>query len=135
MNLLLSYPALNGEVVTEAHATVCAEKGHATYKNGDKVEGWCPRCGEVTAPKVKSAAADLVEWTKLREADLSGARKAFTMVRMVNTKAERMFWLKIANRYLSCVRSCNKGIALIVEELSLCAEHHYVKDCVHTPPF
>lgn len=36
--------ALNGDVVTQAHADYCAEHGHATY-NLDNI---CPRCGDVT---------------------------------------------------------------------------------------
>lgn len=45
------YPALTGGVVTEAHARVCRERGHATHTvaRPDGVRVWtgiCPRCGE-----------------------------------------------------------------------------------------
>lgn len=48
MNIALSYPALNGEVVTEAHAKYCQDNGHASYSlNGVSLD-CCPRCGELT---------------------------------------------------------------------------------------
>jgi hypothetical protein len=42
------YPALTGAVVTEAHARICAERGHATHLVNGIDSGVCPRCGEVT---------------------------------------------------------------------------------------
>lgn len=44
----LDYPALNGRPVTDAHARICAERGHATYKRDGVDTGSCPRCGDVT---------------------------------------------------------------------------------------
>jgi len=47
----LSYPALNGEVVTEGHAKYCNENGHATHTVDNINTNICPRCGETkTAP-------------------------------------------------------------------------------------
>lgn len=48
VSLALDYPAAEGRVVTEAHAKLCADKGHTSYvKNGIDM-GICPRCGVVT---------------------------------------------------------------------------------------
>jgi len=47
---MIGFPALTGDVVTEAHARVCAERGHATHTVDGVDQGYCPRCGEVTAP-------------------------------------------------------------------------------------
>lgn len=43
-----AFPALTGGVVTEAHAKICAERGHATYRADGVGSGSCPRCGDVT---------------------------------------------------------------------------------------
>jgi hypothetical protein len=47
-NYAMSYPAINGETVTQGHADYCAEHGHGTYKVGGVDQGTCPRCGDVT---------------------------------------------------------------------------------------
>lgn len=47
MNVALSYPALNGEVVTEAHAAYCVDKGHAVHTVDGVEQAMCPRCGEL----------------------------------------------------------------------------------------
>jgi len=45
---LIDFPAVDGRVVTEAHAKICRERGCSTYvKNGIDM-GFCPRCGEVS---------------------------------------------------------------------------------------
>lgn len=44
----LEMPALNCEVVTQAHANICAERGHATHKVNGEIQPHCPRCGEDT---------------------------------------------------------------------------------------
>ncbi|MBB5833426.1 hypothetical protein [Kribbella italica] len=41
-------PALAGEVVTEFHARICREVGHATHTVDGIDQGVCPRCGDVT---------------------------------------------------------------------------------------
>lgn len=41
------YPALNGGVVTERHARICRERGHALWTLDGKDTGICPRCGDV----------------------------------------------------------------------------------------
>lgn len=46
----LDFPALNGQPVTEAHAQVCRERGHATHTVDGVDSGTCPRCGEVLDP-------------------------------------------------------------------------------------
>lgn len=51
MNMMLesnAYPALTGEVVTERHARICRERGHATHTVDGVDQGSCPRCGENT---------------------------------------------------------------------------------------
>jgi hypothetical protein len=64
-------PALNGEVVTQRHADLCAERGHA-YHMVDGIAGpTCPRCGESTTA---AEAADVAEaaareaWLPIAEA-------------------------------------------------------------------
>jgi predicted Zn-ribbon and HTH transcriptional regulator len=43
----LEMPALNGEVVMEAHARYCRERGHAIHKDANgTVSAFCPRCGD-----------------------------------------------------------------------------------------
>lgn len=42
----LSYPAINGETVTQGHADYCKANGHATYMKDGVDQGWCPRCGD-----------------------------------------------------------------------------------------
>lgn len=42
----MSYPAINGEVITEGHARCCREHGHATLKEDGVLSAMCPRCGE-----------------------------------------------------------------------------------------
>lgn len=44
------YPAAEGRTVTEGHAQLCRERGHATTIRDGVDQGVCPRCGEVTAP-------------------------------------------------------------------------------------
>lgn len=46
--IALEMPALNLEVVTQAHANICAERGHATHTVNGEIQPHCPRCGEVT---------------------------------------------------------------------------------------
>jgi NADH pyrophosphatase NudC (nudix superfamily) len=46
----LDMPALNGRGVTEAHARICAARGHATHTRDGVDTGVCPRCGDVTTP-------------------------------------------------------------------------------------
>ena len=43
-----SFPALNGQPVTERHARMCAERGHASHTVNGQPTGTCPRCGDVT---------------------------------------------------------------------------------------
>ena len=40
------FPALTGDVVTERHARICREIGHATHTVEGVPSGICPRCGE-----------------------------------------------------------------------------------------
>lgn len=51
------FPALAGRVVTDAHARICAEYGHATHTVDGRDTGSCPRCGEVSVREV--AATDV----------------------------------------------------------------------------
>lgn len=58
---MIEYPALNGEVVTEAHARICRERGHATYTQDGIESDFCPRCGvRKLIDATKTAAAVLV---------------------------------------------------------------------------
>ena len=41
------FPALTGDVVTERHARICRERGHATHTVDGVDSGICPRCGDV----------------------------------------------------------------------------------------
>lgn len=51
-----SFPAANGEVVTEKHAKICADKGHAKHTVDGTDSGVCPRCGESTVKAPQSPA-------------------------------------------------------------------------------
>lgn len=51
MNFALDMAALNGTPVTEAHAKVCRERGHATHTVDGVDQGFCPRCGDLTTRK------------------------------------------------------------------------------------
>lgn len=42
----MDYPAIDGRVVTEAHAKICASKGHAYFVKDGVNQNMCPRCGE-----------------------------------------------------------------------------------------
>lgn len=44
MNYGMSYPALNGEVVTQGHADYCEANGHATHTVNGVAQPRCPRC-------------------------------------------------------------------------------------------
>lgn len=52
MNVALDMAALNGTVVTEAHAKVCRERGHATHKVDGIEQIHCPRCGEARTEEI-----------------------------------------------------------------------------------
>lgn len=41
------FPALVHGVVTERHARICREQGHATHTVDGVDTGLCPRCGDV----------------------------------------------------------------------------------------
>lgn len=60
--------AANGTPVTQGHANYCAEHGHATWMDGGKDKGLCPRCGEVMehtkAPAAQTGAKKMTEHTK-----------------------------------------------------------------------
>ena len=45
-NYKLSYPAVNGEVVTEGHTNYCKTNGHATHVVDGVESNLCPRCGD-----------------------------------------------------------------------------------------
>lgn len=49
------FPALNGETVTEGHARVCRERGHATHTVDGEPMPRCPRCGELREPAEPAA--------------------------------------------------------------------------------
>ncbi len=61
MNFKMSYPAINGETVTQGHADYCATNGHATYIKDDVESQFCPRCGADKAAKVAVAKTNKVE--------------------------------------------------------------------------
>lgn len=44
----LDFPALDGRPVTQAHADICASRGHATHRVAGIDQQVCPRCGEST---------------------------------------------------------------------------------------
>jgi hypothetical protein len=44
-----NFAALNGQVVTQRIANICADKGHATHTVDGVDTGICPRCGDVKA--------------------------------------------------------------------------------------
>lgn len=62
----LEMPALNGDVVTQAHANICAERGHATHKVNGEIQPHCPRCGEALAEETPVATFEVVPYFKAR---------------------------------------------------------------------
>jgi hypothetical protein len=46
--LRADFPRLTGRPVTEAHARVCHDRGHAVWTINGRPQGVCPRCGEIT---------------------------------------------------------------------------------------
>lgn len=44
------FPALMGNVVTEAHTRICVEHGHASHDVDGVISDLCPRCGEARQP-------------------------------------------------------------------------------------
>jgi hypothetical protein len=64
---LIDFPAVDGRVVTEAHAKLCADKGCVSYvKNGIDM-GWCPRCGEVTTSEEQITDEEIDPMARIRE--------------------------------------------------------------------
>jgi hypothetical protein len=49
----MDFPALTGDYVTEAHAQICRERGHATYKINEVPQTCCPRCGDALTSDVE----------------------------------------------------------------------------------
>lgn len=47
----MDFPAAKGGIVTEGHAQVCRNEGHATYTINGEPAGYCPRCGESVPPR------------------------------------------------------------------------------------
>lgn len=47
------FPALYGEPVTEWHANLCRERGHASHTVDGVASLSCPRCGEVVTPETR----------------------------------------------------------------------------------
>lgn len=102
MTLSVDFPALNGGVVTERHARICRERGHATHTVDGVDRGSCPRCGDVTEVPIPAPAV-FAEMLKLeREAQFSGVIAAFgvnwqargiAQDRMEASKARLFTWL------------------------------------------
>lgn len=46
MDTAAAFPALTGETVTDAHAQICRDRGHATHRIDGIEQPTCPRCGE-----------------------------------------------------------------------------------------
>lgn len=58
---ITDYPAAaEGRPVTEAHARVCAERGHATWTRDGQASGVCPRCGDERAALATPLTPDYV---------------------------------------------------------------------------
>lgn len=56
----MSFPVINGEVVTQGHADYCMANGHATHTANGVVAPFCPRCGL----KTEQAAEALADWER-----------------------------------------------------------------------
>lgn len=54
----LSYPAVNGETVTEGHVKYCTANGHATHTINGIPSAYCPRCGTPIFEPRRSFYAD-----------------------------------------------------------------------------
>lgn len=57
---LIDFPAVDGRVVTEAHAKICRERGCSTYVKNGMDMGFCPRCGEVTTSEEQITDEEIV---------------------------------------------------------------------------
>lgn len=55
----LDFPAAEGRTVTEGHAAICRERGHAVHRVDGVATGVCPRCGEVTEAGADDRPAQL----------------------------------------------------------------------------
>ncbi len=68
------FAALEGRTVTEAHATICRERGHATYTKDGVPSTSCPRCGDINTQNIK--VGDMIR--------LDSARGWFVVDKIVN---------------------------------------------------
>lgn len=67
---LTTYPALTGDPVTEGHARMCREQGHATHTIDGVVQPRCPRCGDL-------ATTTTLEWLTRNDNAYNMGRFAF----------------------------------------------------------
>lgn len=54
MNYTLSYPALNGQTITEGHAQYCRDNGHAVHTVDGVKSTLCPRCGAIVRNTIRT---------------------------------------------------------------------------------
>ena len=56
-----AFPALTGGVVTERHARICRERGHARHDVDGVPQDRCPRCGDwIAAPAPRTPEYDVL---------------------------------------------------------------------------
>ncbi len=110
------FPALTGEVVTEAHSKICKTRGHANYsKNGVQAD-FCPRCGDML---------DLPEVTKSEVSDSD--EKAFDSLGTLQTliasmaplakQAEKAFEASITGPVRDMHYQAYKDLTNAIEEM------------------
>jgi hypothetical protein len=103
----LDFPAVNGGVVTEAHAALCHERGHAAHTVDGKASPVCPRCGDWrTASKLTGKMISTLIAVANQGSDLVWGRDKATAVAL-----DKRGLVKVVH----CVRSEGTGDALRVE--------------------
>jgi hypothetical protein len=81
MTMMIDFPALNSETVTERHARICRERGHASHVVDGVVQTNCPRCGENTEAEVPESNATFDRMIRLEgEVKMTGAVAAMAPV-------------------------------------------------------
>ncbi len=80
MNYKLSYPAINGETVTQGHADYCKAEGHGTHTVNGVVSPLCPRCGQATN-SIESEGNQMTDFDSMTTAQLKAyARENYSTI-------------------------------------------------------
>lgn len=103
------YPAITGDTVTERHARICRESGHAIWIRDGIPAPFCPRCGDVAGRDTWEAAS-----TPIVTRDRYGTRAYVwpTGESVSNDGYGRMSWsLYVGNEWTACYDSRGEALA------------------------